>query len=161
MIGKPSSAPVIGMLAAAGSAFLLAAAFAFQFAGYAPCELCILQRWPHVAAVVVGLLIWQWRGARRWLLWLGFPAALVATGLAAHHTGVEWGWWPGPVACSSGGNIGALSASDLLAQIESNTRVIRCDEPALVIFGLSMAGWNALASLVLAGLWLFAARRAR
>ena len=45
----------LGALAGAGSAFLLLAALAFQAAGYAPCELCILQRWPHVAAALLGL----------------------------------------------------------------------------------------------------------
>ena len=149
----------LGALAGAGSAFLLAAALAFQAAGYAPCELCILQRWPHVLAATLGLAAWFSHGARA-VLWLGALAAAVAVGFAAYHAGVEYGFWPGPTACTGGMGIGALSTTDLLAQIEANTRVVRCDEPALVILGLSMAGMNALASLVLTGIWITAARRA-
>ena len=149
----------LGALAGAGSAFLLLAALAFQAAGYAPCELCILQRWPHVLAAALGLVAWLTHGARA-VLWLGALAALVAMGFAAYHAGVEYGFWPGPTACTSTGGIGALSTADLLAQIESTTRVVRCDEPALVILGVSMAGMNALASLVLTGIWTAAARRA-
>ena len=44
----------LALAASLGSALLLAGAFAFQAAGHAPCELCILQRWPHLAAVIVG-----------------------------------------------------------------------------------------------------------
>ena len=50
---------LIALTAAAGSAALLIAALGFQALGYAPCELCILQRWPHLAAVITGLLIWR------------------------------------------------------------------------------------------------------
>ena len=56
----------MGMAAGAGSALLLAAALGFQAAGYAPCELCILQRWPHLAAAVAGALV-AVLGWRRWL----------------------------------------------------------------------------------------------
>ena len=48
------SARRLALLAAATSAVLLIAALMFQAAGYKPCELCILQRWPHLAAVIVG-----------------------------------------------------------------------------------------------------------
>lgn len=148
----------LGLLAGAGSALLLAAALAFQAAGYAPCELCILQRWPHLVAALLGLAAWFTGGARA-VLWLGALAALTAMGLAGWHAGIEYGWWPGPAACSGGMNLGAISTSDLLAQIEANTQVIRCDQPALSILGLSMAGMNALASAVLAVIWIAAARR--
>lgn len=148
----------LGALAGAGSALLLAAALAFQAAGYAPCELCITQRWPHVAAAALGVVAWFTGGARA-VLWLGLLAALVATGLAGFHAGVEYGFWPGPSACSGGMNLGAISTADLLAQIEGNMHVVRCDQPALALWGVSMAGANMLASLGLAALWLVAARR--
>ncbi len=148
----------LALLAAAGSALLLAAAFAFQAAGYAPCELCILQRWPHGVAVLLGLLAWLW-GAPRPLLWLGAATALTAMGLGGWHAGIEWGWWPGPAACTGGLNLGAISTADLLAQIEASTEVVRCDQPALTVMGLSMAGMNAIASAILAAIWIAAARR--
>ena len=46
------------LIAAGGSAALLLGAFAFQhIGGLAPCKMCIWQRWPHGAAVLVGLAL--------------------------------------------------------------------------------------------------------
>lgn len=147
----------LALAAAGGSAALLIAALLFQWAGYAPCELCILQRWPHLAAVVVGAVILL-AGFSRALAALGLLAALAATGLAVYHTGVEWQWWAGPAACSGGlGDLSGLSTTDLLAKIRG-AQVIRCDQPAWVFLGLSMAAWNALISAGLAGLWAVSLR---
>lgn len=154
MTGKQTA-----LLAGTGSGALLLAALGFQAAGYRPCELCILQRWPHLAAVVIaGLIVLT--GRLRLLAVLGLIAASVATGLAIYHTGVEAQWWPGPQHCSGGiGDIGSISAADLLAQIEG-TAVVRCDEVVWSLFGISMAGWNAICSGVLTVLWALSFRKA-
>jgi disulfide bond formation protein DsbB len=144
------------LLAAGGSLALLLGALVFQTLGYAPCKLCIWQRWPHGAAIAVGLL---WLALRRsWLLPLGTLAALATSAVGAYHTGVEQKWWQGPATCSAG-PIGGQSSADLLDQI-MNAPLIRCDEVSWAFAGLSMATWNAILSLGLALLWLAAWRRA-
>ena len=150
------------LIAGAGSAALLVAALAFQFiAGLAPCPLCIWQRWPHVAAVVVALLAATALGRYRRLLGgLGALAMGTGAGLGLYHTGIERGWWEGPAACVAPNDIGSMSTDQLMAQI-MNAPLVRCDEVAWEWLGLSMASWNALACLALAGLWLIAALRAR
>ena len=150
------------MLAAAGSAALLAGAYAFQAAGYAPCRMCYWQRWPHFAAVGVGLLIWSLRpgapaGVLRALAALGAFAAATTAGIGVFHTGVERGWWEGPASCTGGGLAG-LSGMDLLAR--DGPGIVMCDEVAWSLLGLSMASWNAVASAALVPIWLLAARRA-
>lgn len=148
----------LSILAGAGSAFLLIAALAFQAAGYAPCELCVLQRWPHVAAVALGGLVWL-TGRTRLLAPLGMAAAGAAVGLAIYHVGVEMTWWAGPSHCSgSVGDFARMSAQELMTRLQS-APVVRCDEIAWSFLGVSMAGWNALFSAGLAGVWLLAARR--
>ena len=148
---------LIALTAAAGSAALLIAALGFQALGYAPCELCILQRWPHLAAVVTGLLIWR-LGFSRWLALLGVIAALTATGLAIYHAGVEMKLWLGPQHCSGGvSGLAQMSTQDLMTALEA-APVVRCDEIAWSLFGISMAGWNAVISAGLSGLWLAALR---
>lgn len=146
----------LSLLAAFGSAALLAGAFTFQAFGYAPCHLCLLQRWPHAAAVSIGVLamVLGWR----LLPWLGAAAALTAAALGLYHTGVERLWWQGPTTCTSG-SIAGVDPSDLLNQILA-APIVRCDEVAWQMLGLSMASWNMLASLVLVGIWVAAARRA-
>lgn len=144
------------LLAAGGSAALLLGAFAFQhIGGLAPCELCLWQRWPHAAAVLIGLVALALPGLL--LPLLGAAAALATAGIGLYHTGVERQWWPGPGTCS-GGVSAETSTEDLLAQI-LEAPLVRCDEVAWSMAGLSMASWNAVLSLALAALWLYAATR--
>jgi disulfide bond formation protein DsbB len=144
------------LLAAGGSAALLLGAFAFQnIGGLAPCELCLWQRWPHAAAVLIGLAALALPG--RLLPLLGALAALATAGLGLFHTGVERHWWAGPGTCS--GSVSAeISTGDLLTQI-LEAPLVRCDEVAWSLAGLSMASWNAVLSLALAVLWIVAATR--
>jgi disulfide bond formation protein DsbB len=93
----------------------------------------------------------------RALPYAGALAALTTAAYGAYHTGVERHWWLGPSTCTAG-NISKLSAADLLAQIQA-APVVQCDQVAWAMWGLSMASWNMLASLALAGLWLYAATR--
>ncbi len=147
--------PHLIILAAAGSAALLAGAFAFQhLGGLAPCHLCLLQRYPHGAAVLIAALalLTGWR----FLPWAGALAALATAALGAYHSGVERHWWEGPATCTSG-SITGLSAKDLLARIQA-APVVQCDQVAWEMFGLSMASWNMLASLLLVAIWIRAAR---
>lgn len=141
------------LLAALGSAAVLLGALGFQYlGGLAPCPMCIWQRWPHAIAVVLAALAVTvlWR-QRRWIAGAGAAVMLVSAGLGAFHAGVEWGWWEGPTTCSAG-DITRLSADELMNQI-LGAPLVRCDEIVWEFLGLTMAGWNALISLGLAGLW--------
>jgi disulfide bond formation protein DsbB len=141
------------LLAAAGSAGLLGGAFLFQLAGYPPCAMCLWQRWPHAAAIGIGALalVLGWR----WLAGFGALAALTTAGIGVYHSGVERDWWEGPTSCTGS----ALNAGgDLLAT--DGPSLVMCDVVSWQLFGLSMASWNALFSLVLVAFWLAALRRA-
>jgi disulfide bond formation protein DsbB len=138
-------------------------ALAFQYiGGYIPCKLCYEQRIPYYVGIplmLVALLAslmrlpaWVSRG----LLAIGGLLMLYGLYLGVYHSGVEWGWWPGPTDCTNvagpvdtGGN-GVLDALDKFVPPS-------CDKAALRILGLSMAGWNAIASLILAFVALRAA----
>lgn len=150
-------------LALAFSAVMLATAHAFErFGGYAPCLLCLKQRevyWVAGAISLIGIVLLRNPRAlalRPWLALLLAAVFLFGAGLAAYHAGVEWKWWPGPGACSGvGGSVSSLNLAGLL----DGTLKVRppaCDTAAWRLLGLSMAGWNALVSLALAGLGLLA-----
>lgn len=143
------------LAAAGGSAAMLLGAWGFQYIGeMAPCKMCIWQRYPHAVAAVIGALafVLPWR----WLPMLGALAALTTSAIGFYHAGVEQGWWEGPSTCTSG-PIGGLSAEQLLDQIMS-APLVRCDDIPWEMFGISMAGWNAVISLGLALIWVAAAR---
>ncbi len=141
-------------LAAGGSAALLAGAYLFQFLGYPPCQMCLWQRWPHVAAIIIGILAVSMPG--KVMPILGALAAGITGALGVFHTGVERDWWDGPSSCSGGGGLNGLSGTDLLA-IEGPA-VIMCDVVSWEFLTLSMASWNALASFALMIGWIIAVR---
>ncbi|MFS4579809.1 disulfide bond formation protein B [Phaeobacter sp. C3_T13_0] len=146
------------LIATAGSAALLLGAFGFQYIGdMPPCKLCIWQRYPHGGAIAIGILALALPMAV--LPYLGALAASVTAGIGAYHTGVEHGWWEGPNSCTSG-PIGDLSSEDLMQQIMS-APLVRCDDVPWEMFGMSMASWNAIASLLLAMIWIAAANHMR
>jgi disulfide bond formation protein DsbB len=124
--------------------------------GLAPCELCLLQRWPYyvgvplAAVTVVIAFSGPGRGRNVVAALLGVLALvfLISAGLGVYHAGVEWGFWPGPSACN-GQYVAPASTDDFLKSLEAGQSV-RCDEAAIRILGLSLAGWNALVSLAIA-----------
>jgi len=154
------------LCAVLASAAMLAVAHAFEtFAGYAPCLLCLKQRevyWWAIGLGLLGMAVVRLPGGPRfraitcWLLGLVF---LAGAGLAAYHAGAEWKFWPGPAACS--GVSHGVTAADMQAFLNGSVRMRgpSCETPAWIFLGLSMAGWNALASLGLVLLSVLAALR--
>jgi len=136
---------------------LLIGVWIFQALGYPPCKLCIYQRWPHGIAVAIGLVALFVPLVV--LPLLGALAALVTAGIGVYHTGVERNWWEGPTTCTSG-DISGISPDQLMSRI-LDAPLIRCDEVSWQFLTLSMASWNALISLALAGIWLCAWRLTR
>ena len=140
-------------LAAGGSAALLGGAYIFQLLGYPPCALCLWQRWPHAAAIVIGLLALKIPG--RIMPLLGAVAAGTTGGIGVYHTGVERDWWAGPVDCTTGGGgLEGFSGADMLSV--EGAAVVMCDEVSWELFSLSMATWNAHFSFDLMIGWLIA-----
>ena len=122
-------------------------AWIFEYSGYAPCELCLKQRWAYYTGVPLALIVALTAPrnpglakaglALLALLWLGSMV------FGIYHSGVEWKWWPGPTACTAqAGFSGGLP--------DLSKPAVLCDTPAIRILGLSLAGWNAVISLALA-----------
>jgi disulfide bond formation protein DsbB len=133
-------------------AALLAGAYGSQYlGGLHPCEMCYWQRWPHFAALALGLGAYALSGLPdrgRSLVWLAALAILVSGAIGVYHAGVELDIFEGLTSCSSGG---ARSLDDVFS-----APLIRCDEAQYKLLGLSMAAWNAIIStgFGLAILWL-------
>jgi disulfide bond formation protein DsbB len=129
------------------AATVLVVALWFQYVkGLTPCPLCLYQRWPWGIAMGIALVgIVQ---PMRWLWPVLMLVMLASSGLAFYHMGVEYGWWSGLSSCE--GDFSAASVDDLMRQLEA-APVVRCDEIPWQFLGLSMAGWNGVLSLALAG----------
>ncbi len=149
----------IGGTALIIAAGVILAALAFEYiGGYAPCPLCLMQRWAYYAAIPVLFLAMALSAESPRVaafLYLAVALAFLANaGLGVYHAGVEWKFWPGPETCAVAAAT-PPSAAELLSGMEN--RVVACDEAAWRLFGLSFAGWNAVISVMLMTLGLRAA----
>ena len=139
------------------SLMLISAFYLEYFHGALPCDLCIIQRWFHSAIIgysLIIILINKKTLISKSLLILGGAILWLSSSLAGlYHFGIEMNFWTGPDGCSSNIDFSKDTLTYLL-----NKSPIKCDEVMFEIFGLSLAGWNALASFfvfLLAGILLF------
>lgn len=131
------------MLAFALPASLMAGALGSQYIGHLyPCEMCWWQRWPHYVAIALaaGAFLAPTGLARRLLIAFAAGGVLTSGLIGAYHAGVEYHWWQGVTSCST--MAAGRSLSDILS-----APLIRCDQAQWTLFGISLAGFNALISI--------------
>ncbi|MGE4429746.1 MAG: disulfide bond formation protein B [Sphingobium sp.] len=145
---RSSSLPAARAIALLAPALLLGGALLSQYVGgLYPCEMCLWQRWPHLAAILLALAAFALRGRAglsRLLVALAALAIALSGAIGAFHAGVEYGWWEGVTACSV--SMGGGSAQDMLDAIMA-APITRCDVAPWSLLGISLAGYNALLSL--------------
>ena len=151
------------VLIAGLSVLTIAGAWIFQMAGYLPCELCLKQRLAYYYGIPLAvLLVFMVQGTRyQSLVGPSFVALAlifaVYSVFGVYHSGVDWGFCPGPSECS-GAATSAAKVGDFLKQLET-VKVVRCDAVAIRILGLSLAGWNAVICAAISYLGFMGARQ--
>jgi disulfide bond formation protein DsbB len=154
------------VMAASAIVFVIAAAtilgaLAFEhLGGYAPCPLCLEERYAYYFGVPASALAFVLArgyatGWARILLLLIALAFLANAVVGVYHAGVEWKWWEGPAACAGGFDL-TWGEGGIV-----DTPVIRCDEASWRFLFLSFAGWNAVVSTFLAAIAAFGAAQKR
>ena len=138
-------------IAILGSVLLLLGALAFQYlGGLPPCKLCYWQRYPHMLAIIFGVIFYYTSIGT--IVVIPAVAAFSSAGVGAYHFGIEKEFWPGPNTCSSG-IINNISTDALIEQIMS-APLTKCDEVLWSFLNISMAGWNTVFSAFLGLLWI-------
>ncbi len=124
-------------------AALIGAAYALEYiGGLYPCEMCWWQRYPHFVAILIAAaaLLSPLSAPRiRALTLLAALAIAVSGAIGVMHAGVEYGWWEGLTTCTTSG---ATSLEDIMS-----VPLVRCDQVQWSLFGISLAGFNAIISL--------------
>jgi disulfide bond formation protein DsbB len=145
MIRDEQIARIIG----AGALALLLGALGFQYLRHiAPCEMCHWQRWPHIAAAITGIaLVPLLRGRARTLAWLVVFLVLTSGLIGAYQAGMQWGLLPGPQACTV--------VHPYVMGSNAPPPEVSCNDVTWSLFGLSLAAYNALFSLLIAGAGTF------
>jgi disulfide bond formation protein DsbB len=127
-----------------GSLALILGALGFQYiGGVVPCEMCHWQRWPHIAAAIIGIVVVALaRDKARALAWLAVALVLASGLIGLYQSGMQWGILPGPSSCSGHRFVfGSTMTPD-----------VQCDVVTWQLFGLSLAAYNAIFSFLIAGL---------
>lgn len=154
MLKSRLAAPLVAL---AIPLLLYGGALVSQFGfGLHPCEMCYWQRWPHQAAIILALLALILRSndkAMRGLTLLAAIAIAISGLIGVFHAGVEYGFWEGLTTCSTT-QTGPITLDQIMA-----TPLIRCDVAQWELFGISLAGFNAIFSLAGAALVLTLLRR--
>lgn len=138
------------LFAGVAATLIVGTAFASQiFGGLPPCELCWWQRYPYFGAMAVALIGTAVKAIpEKFVLLLLALIFLGDAGIAGFHVGVEQRWWEGLQTCS-----GFVEYTDNINEALDaimNAPIVRCDEIAWSLFGISMAGYNMVAALALA-----------
>ena len=127
--------------------FALTLAYISQFYfGLEPCSLCLYQRKPFfaiIALISLTTLFFRSESAQRKILFCCALFLAINCGIALYHTGVEYKIFQGPTVCSSS-DLNSIDDLEKLKAALLKTKAIRCDVPAFVFLGLSMAAWNAI-----------------
>src|SRR5256714_4177082 len=159
---RANPAAAAALVIALVSAAAVAGAWFFELVvKLKPCPLCLEQRVPYYIGIPLALIV-ALAASRK------APRVIVITGLVAlallmlwglylgvYHAGIEWGWWAGPQECSGAATLGP--ATDFMKRLQT-INITRCDEAAWRFLGLSLAGYNALISLVLAAIAMLGAK---
>lgn len=160
---SPSRAALVAALLAVVA---IGSALFIQYGlGVMPCELCLKQRIPYYVGIPLSLLAAVAaarapRSAPTVLLLLALALVFaVGAGLGLYHSGVEWGWWQGPTDCT--GPVGKAVGLDTFLKSLETTKVVRCDEVAMRLLGLSLATWNLITATAITVVALAGAAAAR
>ena len=153
-IGNAEAARLLALLLPIG---LLGGALGSQYiGGLHPCEMCYWQRWPHGAAILLAAVAFTAPAASsrsRALTLLAAAAIAISGAIGFYHAGVEAGIFEGITTCST---TRGMTLQDII-----NAPLVRCDQVQWSLFGISMAGWNAILSLGGAALIATLALKAR
>ncbi|HJO97373.1 MAG: disulfide bond formation protein B [Rhodospirillales bacterium] len=145
----------------ASSAVLISALAAQHLFGLEPCALCIYQRVPYVITAMVATVGVGLGGeGRAGGVVVGLCAVVFLTSawLALYHVGVEQHWWSSIAACGTSGAPGDMTLEQLRTGLAAGKPPKPCDQVDWTLFGVSLAGFNALVSLGLAVFSLAGAR---
>ncbi|MBZ6378177.1 disulfide bond formation protein B [Pacificimonas flava] len=136
-----------------GPTLLLGGALISQHVfGLYPCEMCVWQRWPHAIALLLATLAFMLAQGLRWPVLVLSALFVLASGvIGVFHAGVEYGWWDSPLGCTA---VEIGGSGDFLRDIAA-APLVRCDVAAWDLFGISLAGYNAIFSFLIAGVSLW------
>ncbi len=145
---------------------MLLGAWGFEYIGhYEPCALCYDQRYIHMAVIALGLLSGILLSVKPTLarfasytIFLVSAVLVYSAAFSGWHAGIEYGWWAGPASCTTG-TLNNVDPESIMRALTGDLHPPMCDEATWTLFGISMAGYNALISAGMAAVSFFVGYR--
>tara|TARA_E500000178_G_C16967111_1_gene729034 strand:- start:994 stop:1476 length:483 start_codon:yes stop_codon:yes gene_type:complete len=130
------------------SIFSLVTAYFIQyFLGHKPCNLCLLERIPYFAAIILISLIFIFNKYEKSLSFIVSFFFICGAIISFYHFGIEQGFFSESLVCDLGSSNKASSAQDLLKQLEKEK--ISCKDVTFKLLGFSLATFNTIISIII------------
>jgi len=135
------------------SVFALVAAYFIEYIlGHKPCNLCSIERIPYLASIILISLIFILNKYEKTISLIVGLVFVFGAIVSFYHFGIEQGFFDESLVCNLGNNSGALSSEDLLKELKKNT--VSCKDVTFALFGLSLATFNTIISLIISAIML-------
>ena len=134
------------------SIFTLVAAYFIQYIlGHKPCNLCLLERYPYLGAIILISFLFIINKFEKLIFYLILLLFFLGAIVSFYHVGIEQGIFKESFVCDLGKVKGDLSKESILKQLQNNTP-ISCKVVTFKFFGFSLATINTITSLVLSAI---------
>ena len=135
------------------SVFALVTAYFVQYIlNHEPCNLCLIERIPYLAAIILISLIFILNKYEKIISLIISLFFIFGTIVSFYHFGIEQGFFSESFVCNLGSNNEATSTQDLLKQLEKTT--VSCKDVTFKILGISLATFNTIISIIISAIML-------
>ena len=135
------------------SIFALIAAYFIQYIlKHQPCNLCLLERIPYFAAVILISLILALNKYEKLISLIVSLFFIFGSIISFYHFVIEQGFFSESLVCDLNNGNKATSTANLLKQLEKNT--VSCKDVTFRVLGLSLATFNTILSIIISVIML-------
>ena len=146
MISKDNKLILNGILIF--SILSLSVAYFIQYVlGHKPCNLCLIERIPYIASIILISLIFIINKFEKIISIIILLFFIFGAIVSFYHFGIEQGFFNESLICDLGNNAN-LSKEQLLKQLE-NSSIVSCKDVTFRVLGFSLATINTIISIVL------------
>ena len=135
------------------SIFALIVAYFIQYIlGHEPCNLCLIERIPYLASIILISLVFILNKYEK-LITLVVGLFFVFGAITSfYHFGIEQGFFSESLVCHLGNSNEAASTQDLLKQLEKKT--VSCKDVTFKVLGFSLATFNTIISIIISAIMI-------
>ena len=131
---------------------LLIAYFIQYVLGHKPCNLCIIERIPYIASILLISLIFIMNKYEKIISGIILIFFIFGAVVSFYHFGIEQGFFSESLICELSNN-NPLSKEELLNQLKK-AEIVSCKDVTFRILGFSLATINTIISLILSGIMI-------